>query len=57
MKTITAQERQNQIYRKMSAQKKAEITFAFYRVGKYLDSLKNGKISRIKKPGKNSQSS
>ncbi len=57
METITAQERQNQIYRQMSAQKKAEITFSFYRIGKYLDSLKNEKISRIKKSNQNSQSS
>lgn len=53
----TAQERQNQIYRQMNAQKKAEITFSFYRLGKYLNNLKNEKISRIKKSNKNSQSS
>ncbi|MCL5407190.1 MAG: hypothetical protein M1429_01705 [Patescibacteria group bacterium] len=51
------QEIQNEIYRKMSVQKKAEITFSFYRLGKYLDSLKNDKISRIKKSSKNYQSS
>lgn len=57
MKTVTAQERQNQIFRKMSAQKKAEITFSFYRLGKYLESLKNAKVSRTKKFSKDCQSS
>ena len=57
MQKMTTQERQNQIYRKMSARKKAEITFSFYRLGKYLDSLKNEKISRIKKSNQDSQSS
>lgn len=54
---MEAQEIQNEIYRKMSPQKKAEITFSFYRLGKYLDNLKNGKISRIKKFSKDCQSS
>jgi len=49
MKTITPQERQNRVYRKMSAKKKAEITFDFYRIGRILDGLKNAKISRTKK--------
>lgn len=57
MATITAQERQNQIYRQMSAKKKAEITFSFYRLGKYLSNIKNAKISRTKKFSKNLQSS
>lgn len=52
---ITPQERQNRIYRKMSAKKKAEITFSFYRLGKYLSELKNGKTSRTKKLNQNRQ--
>lgn len=49
----TPQEIQNQIFRRMSAQKKAEVTFSFFRLGKYLDGLKNAKISRIKKLSQN----
>jgi len=57
MKNITAQERQNQIYRKMSARKKAEITFSFYRTGRFLSNLKNEKTNRNRKSNQNSQNS
>jgi hypothetical protein len=52
---ISPQERQNRIYRKMSAKRKAEITFSFFRLGKILDGLKNAKISRTKELNQNRQ--
>lgn len=56
-RTKTPQEIQNQIFREMSYRKKAEVTFSFYRMGKYLDGLKNAKVSRIKKLSQNRQGS
>lgn len=46
-KVLTMQERQNEIYRKMSVKKKVEITFDFFRIGKYLNGLKNDKGRKI----------
>ena len=51
---MTAQEKQNLIYRKMSAKKKAEITFSFSRLGKFLNSLNNESSPRTNKFSKNS---
>lgn len=53
---MNAQEIQNQIYRKMTAKKKLEITVNFYRTGKFLNNL-NAKTSRTRKSSKNRQNS
>lgn len=54
MKTLSAQERQNRIYRKMSAKKKAEITFDFLHFAKklnpkYFEELYNPANYKLKK--------
>ncbi|KKQ73936.1 MAG: hypothetical protein US94_C0019G0002 [Berkelbacteria bacterium GW2011_GWB1_38_5] len=44
MRTITAQERQTKIYRKMSARKKLEIVDSFYRFGQRLQQDANPEV-------------